>query len=130
MNIIGAKMGMFDYVDVNYDLPLPDNATDEHIVFIKNAIAADNFQTKDFECMLDVYYIDREGFMYLKNGDEYEECYVLQHFRCYTYIRIPSEDSRYWLEYDIKFTDGKLKQADVTSWEKMVAFKSIELDEG
>lgn len=130
MNIIGAKMGMFDYVDVNYDLPLPDNATDEHIVFIKNAIAADNFQTKDFECMLDVYYIDREGFMYLKNGDEYEECYVHQHFRCYTYIRIPSEDSRYWLEYDIKFTDGKLKQADVTSWEKMVAFKSIELDEG
>jgi len=121
-------MGMFDYIDVNYDLPLPKNATDEHIVFIKNAFAADNFQTKDFECMLDVYYLDGEGFMYLKNGDKYEERYVHQHVRCYTYMQIPSEDSRYWLEYDIKFTDGKLKEANVISWEKMVAFKPIELD--
>jgi hypothetical protein len=32
------------------------------------------------------------------------------------------------LEYDIKFTDGKLKEANVISWEKMVAFKPIELD--
>ena len=122
-------MGMFDYIDINYDLPLPKNATDEHIVFIKNAIAADNFQTKDFECMLDVYYLDREGFVYQKNGDKYEEHYVHQHVRCYTYIAIPSEDCRYWLEYDLKFTDGKIQQSSVTSWEKMVGFKPIELDD-
>jgi hypothetical protein len=121
-------MGMFDYIDINYDLPMPANATGEHVVFIKNAIAADNFQTKDFECMLDVYYMDKEGFMYQKIGDKYEERYAHQHIRCYTYVQIPSEDSRYWLEYDLKFTDGKLQQSSVTNWEKMIGFKPIELD--
>jgi hypothetical protein len=121
-------MGMFDYVDINYDLPIPENATDEHRVFITNSIAADNFQTKDFECMLDVYYLDKDGFMYLKNGDNYEEYYVHQHVRCYTYIKIPSEDARYWLEYDLKFTDGKLEKATAVEWKKMVEFKKIDLE--
>jgi hypothetical protein len=121
-------MGMFDYVDVNYDLPMPQNATDEHRVFIINSIAADNFQTKDFECMLDVYHLDKDGFMYLKNINNHEEYYVHQHVRCYTYIKIPSEDARYWLEYDLKFTDGKLQQATVVEWRKMILFEPIEID--
>ena len=122
------NMGMFDYVDINHDLPMPANASLEHIVFIKNAIAADNFQTKDFECMLDVYYLDRDGFMYNKVGDQYNECYVHQHVRCYTYIKIPSEDARYWLEYDLKLTDGKLEKATAVDWNKMDAFKKIDLE--
>ena len=122
-------MGMFDYVDVNYDLPMPQNATDEHKVFIINSIAADNFQTKDFECMLDVYYLDKDGFMYMKNANNYEEeYYVHQHVRCYTYIEIPSEDIKYWLEYDLKFTDGKLEKATAVEWKKMDSFKKIDLE--
>jgi hypothetical protein len=121
-------MGMFDYIDANYDLPIPEDSTDEHRVFIKNAIAADNFQTKDLDCMLDVYYLDKDGFMYEKIGDEYKEYYVHQHIRCYTYIYVPSEDFKYWLEYDLKFTDGKLEKATVLDWEKMVHFKKIDLE--
>lgn len=119
---------MFDYLDVNYDLPMPGNVTDEHRVFIANAINADNFQTKDFECMLDVYYLDKDGFMYLKNGDNYEEYYVHQHVRCYAYIQIPSEDIKYWLEYDLKFTDGKLEKATAVDWNKTDAFEKIQLE--
>jgi hypothetical protein len=78
--------------------------------------------------MLDVYYLDKDGFMYLKNGDNYEEYYVHQHVRCYTYIKIPSEDARYWLEYDLKFTDGKLEKATAVEWKKMVEFKKIDLE--
>ena len=121
-------MGMFDYIDANYDLPIPEDSTDEHRVFIKNAIAADNFQTKDLDCMLDVYYLDKDGFMYEKIGDDYKEYYVHQHIRCYTYIYIPSEDFKYWLEYDLKFTDGKLEKATVLDWKKMVHFKKIDLE--
>jgi hypothetical protein len=121
-------MGMFDYIDINYDLPLPEDATDEHRVFIKNAIAADNFQTKDLDCMLDVYYLNKDGFMYEKIGDEYKEYYVHQHIRCYTYIYIPSEDSKYWLEYDLKFTDGKLQKSTVVDWKKMAVSKKIDLE--
>jgi len=121
-------MGMFDYLDINHDLPFPENATDEHRVFIKNTIAADNFQTKDLHCMLDVYYLDREGFLYEKIGDKYEEFYIHQHMKCYTYLDIPSENCKYWLEYDLKFTDGKLEQATVLDWKKMVDFKKIDLE--
>ena len=121
-------MGMFDYVDINYDLPMPENAGAEHVVFIKNAIAADNFQTKDFECMLDVYYLDKEGFLYQQISDKYEEYYVHQHVRCYTYIKIPPDDASYWLEYDLKFTDGKLEKATAVEWNKMNSFKKIDLE--
>jgi hypothetical protein len=121
-------MGMFDYLDINYDLPLPDNATSDHVVFIKNAIAADNFQTKDLDCMLDVYYIDKDGFMYEKIGDNYNDYYIHQHVECYTYIHIPSEDCKYWLEYDIKFTDGKINKVSVVDWRKMITLQPIHLD--
>jgi hypothetical protein len=121
-------MGMFDYVDINYDLPMPENAVPEHVVFIINSIAADNFQTKDFECMLDVYYLDKEGFLYQQISDKYKEYYVHQHVRCYTYIKIPSEDASYWLEYDLKFTDGKLEKATAVEWKKMDSFKKIDLE--
>lgn len=121
-------MGMFDYLDINYDLPLPENATSEHIVFIKNTIAADNFQTKDLDCMLDVYYLDKDGFMYQKIGDQYNDFYIHQHLGCYTYIYIPSEDIKYWLEYDLKFTDGKLQKSTVIDWRKMIAHQKINLE--
>ena len=37
-------MGMFDYVDIEYDLPMPENATEEQIPFIKQGIKANHFQ--------------------------------------------------------------------------------------
>lgn len=109
-------MGIFDYVKIDYDMPIPNNTTEEQKVFIKNTIAADNFQTKDLDCFLGVFYIDKNGYIYQKNGDEYKQHYVHQHVKCYTLIKISSENLEYWLSYDIKFTDGKIQQVTINEW--------------
>jgi len=116
-------MGMFDYVDINYDMPTPKDATQEQEICIKNTIAADNFQTQDLHCVLDVFYIDKNGYMYQKNGDEYKQYYVHQHVECYTSIEIPSENLKYWLSYNIKFTDGKIQQVTINEWRPLVKGK-------
>lgn len=122
-------MGLFDYVDINYDLPMPDSATEKHVVFIKNAIAADNFQTKDLDCLLNIFYIDKEGYLYEQTEeDEYKQKYVHQHMECYTSIKIPSENISYWLEYDIKFTDGKIQNVTVERWYPIIKKDPIDLD--
>ena len=121
-------MGLFDYVDINYDLPMPESATEQHVVFIKNAIAADNFQTKDLNCDLSVFYIDKDGYFYEQAGDEYKETYIHQHVECYTSIKIPSENISYWLEYDIKFTDSKIQETSVKQWYPLIKQNKIDLD--
>lgn len=109
-------MSLFDYLDISYDLPYPENATEEHKKYIRYAINIDNFQTKDLDCFLNTYFIDRTGLVYEKIEEEYKQFYVHQHVECYTYVDVPPENTKYFLNYDIKFTDGKVKKVTVLDW--------------
>lgn len=114
-------MGMFDYVDIEYDLPMPENATEEQIPFIKQGIKANHFQTKDLECILFHYLIDAHGEIFVKDHlsldkTGYKKEYIHQHVFCYIDIEMPLEEKYWWLEYDIRFTDGIIDRVNIYNW--------------
>ena len=116
-------MGLFDYVKINYDLPTPNTATEKHVEFIKNAIDTEEFQTKDLDCVLNKFCLDKDGYLYEQNEGKYEKRYVHQHVFCYTSIKMLFEDISYWLEYNIKFTDGKVKDVTIEQWYPIIKKK-------
>ena len=46
-------MGMYDSINCEYPLPMPEDP--------KGYTGAFGFQTKDFDCALDIYIINKEG---------------------------------------------------------------------
>jgi hypothetical protein len=54
-------MGMYNSVDCQYPLPMPEDP--------KGYTGSHGFQTKDFECALDVYIIDKDGQLFLEQRE-------------------------------------------------------------
>jgi hypothetical protein len=112
-------MGMFDYFSIDYPLPIESYVPGEYKPFIYRAINEDEFQTKDFHCLLLRYYVDNIGRIFRSQipdfeSDEepiYEKIYFHGHIRIYTMVYLDEEGKDFWLEYDLKFTDSLLVSA-------------------
>lgn len=121
---------MFDYIEIDYPLSIEEWIPVQYRTYAYHTFAADGFQSKDLECLLDHYYIDNNGNLF-KNlqsswfespskNDEYKKIYFHGHMHAYTSVWIDYEDEKnkgpmLWFEYDLKFTDGLLVRATMLS---------------
>jgi hypothetical protein len=127
-------MGMYDSIDCQYPLPMPDDP--------KGYTGSFGFQTKDFDCALDIYIIDKDGQLFLEqremewvegnpNGKGFLEksgyaktvktwleplnntCTV----EFYDYSHSNNTDYDYWIVYNAIFINGKLSEVKLTTFE-------------
>jgi hypothetical protein len=127
-------MGMYNSVDCQYPLPMPDDP--------KGYTGSFGFQTKDFECALDIYIIDKDGQLFIEqresewiegdpNGKNFLEksgyaktvktwleplndtCTI----QFYDYSHSNNTDYDYWIVYDAIFINGKLSEVKLTTFE-------------
>lgn len=116
-------MGLYDSIHLEYkDIPMPPNATEEEVAFIKQAVYADSFQTKDLFNCLHHFLIDEYGRFFSLNVSEFDQTidkqeYIHQNIECYMVINV--DDDKHWLSYDIKFTDGIVSDVKVLEWKKL-----------
>jgi hypothetical protein len=120
-------MGMFDYFTIEYPLPLESYVLSKYRSFVHAAVGQDEFQCKDMDCCLDRYLIDNAGRIYksdlvdfeLDERTEFKKIYFHGHINVYSMVYLDEEGwgskNKFWLEYDLKFTDGLLVQATMTS---------------
>ncbi len=152
-------MGMFDDIVCKYPLPLPEDS---------KGYTNNRYQTKDFDNALDLYEIREDGTLWLRY-DEYE--YIdgdpngkslleklpyrksvkswwqqilpsKDTIRLYAYDTDTNDKYDYWIEYDIKFSGGKVIEAklleftatdnserkeqqrkDIEEWKKRIKFE-------
>lgn len=95
-------MGMFD--DIHVDALLPDMGF---------PVTTADFQTKDFECLMDHYIITADGKL-LRDGAP-----VLFHGLLNFYHYDTKIDT--WWEYEAKFTDGTLVDIKPVECRKLVS---------
>jgi len=130
-------MGMYDSIECNHPLPLPLEVID-----VLPDIYDNEFQTKDLENLLDLYYLNEDGILYwrkrkyewkddddsfLKGYMDVVEEEVIPHdfhgilnFYCYETV-YSSEDKDSGLDVSIdylaKFTNGKIENIEILSYE-------------
>ncbi len=130
-------MGMFDSIQCNYPLPLPLEVID-----ILPDIYNQEFQTKDLENLLDLYYLNEEGVLswhkkryawkdddsaFLKGYMDVVEEEIIPtdfhgvlNFYCYETIEEDIENNKakdVTIDYLAKFTNGKLENIEILSYE-------------
>ena len=114
------NMGMFDYLKINVDkLPITQEEKERYAHEFQ-------FQTKDFDCYLNLYEITNDGnIIYRKYTDEY----LGETKELFAYTGIPNDNNgewvilkdyhgfvsfydsvdNIWFQFEAKFTDGKLQ---------------------
>jgi hypothetical protein len=130
-------MGMFDSIECNYPLPLPLEVVD-----ILPDPYDQEFQTKDLENLLDLYYLNEDGVLYWRKRkyewkdddnaylkgymDVVEEEVVptdfhgVLNFYCYETVHEDESSDKakdVTIDYLAKFTNGKLENIEVLSYE-------------
>ena len=130
-------MGMFDSIECNYPLPLP-----LEVINIMPDPYDRAFQTKDLENLLDLYYLNEDGILYWRKRkyewkdddnaflkgymDVIEEEIVpvdfhgILNFYCYETIHEDESSDKakdITIDYLAKFTNGKLENIEVLSYE-------------
>jgi hypothetical protein len=104
-------MGMYDSIYTNYKLPNIEVSKDITLVFNagnrREFGYETEFQTKDFDCILDNYLISSHGRLILTTGLVNEDINYHGMLMFYTVVR-PPMGGGYFIEYRCKFTDGKL----------------------
>lgn len=65
-------MGMFDYVEIERELPISSYIPDSIVSLIKKSFEENSFQTKDFDCELANYRITKDGKLYYSLNDWFE----------------------------------------------------------
>lgn len=130
-------MGMFDSIQCNYLLPLPLEVID-----VMPDLYDQEFQTKDLENLLDLYYLNEDGVLswhkkkyawkdddsaFLKGYmDVVEEEIVptdfhgVLNFYCYETVEEDIENNKakdVTIDYLAKFTNGKLENIEILSYE-------------
>jgi hypothetical protein len=104
-------MGLYDTVRSNYRLPDVEVKSGLIVEFkpdVKSKLSyGTEFQTKDFYCLLEEYLITSFGTLCVyENGVNVDTQY---HGIFNFYTSVPVQDEkRYMIEYEAKFTDGKL----------------------
>jgi hypothetical protein len=117
-------MGMFDYFKIDYPLPLESYILAEYRPFVHAVMNQDEFQSKDLHCTLDRYYIDNNGRIYIDEST-FEEpkpkmvpIYYHGHIEVYAVVLLEDDinsSKKFWLRYDLKFTDSLLVSAKMIS---------------
>lgn len=106
-------MGLFDTIYSNYKLP--DVVVNDSFKLYFNKTAPKQFgyetefQTKSLESLMDRYFITTQGRLILQsyNVNVDTDYHGMLHF----YTTVDVEDfGKYFIEYNAKFTDGKLIQ--------------------
>jgi len=104
-------MGMFDYIRTNYRLPNIEVSEDLTLVFnagnTKHFGYETEFQTKDFNKVLDQYLITSHGVLFIREGLANIETHHTGNISFCTVVPHPSGGG-YFIEYHAKFSDGKL----------------------
>ena len=127
-------MGMFDYISVEYPLPVADYVPDKYRSIIRQAASIDEFQTKDLSCTLSNYFISNDGCLFTMSNPDFEsdelpvknKIYQHGHIKIYNgiflddYLENEQSETKVhtfdiWLEYDLKFTDSLLVSATMIS---------------
>ena len=133
----GTAIGMFDSIECNYPLPFPLEVVD-----IMPDLYVQEFQTKDLENLLDLYYLNEDGILYWRKRkyewkdddnaflkgymDVVEEEIVptdfhgVLNFYCYETVEKDLENNQakdVTIDYLAKFTNGKLENIEVLSYE-------------
>lgn len=57
-------MGMFDYVEIECELPIPSYVPSSIVSLIKKSFEETSFQTKNFDCELANYRVTKDGKLY------------------------------------------------------------------
>ena len=130
-------MGMFDYVDVQYPVPMPKDPKGY------NGSGAVGYQTKDLENCLSTYQIREDGTLWLKKvkstyvpGNEYGDSVFARigHMKpisskwvrvehmpktvvAYDYLESSQGSFDYFIEYEFTFAKGKVKKVKLTKFE-------------
>jgi hypothetical protein len=130
-------MGMFDSIECNYPLPLPLDVVD-----VLPDIYDQEFQTKDLENLLELYYLNEDGdLLWRKRKYEWkdddstflkgymdvvseetvrQDFHGILNFYCYETV-YSSEDRNSGIDVSIdylaKFTNGKVENIEVLSYE-------------
>lgn len=130
-------MGMFDSIECNYSLPLPLEVID-----ILPDVYNQEFQTKDLENLLDLYYLNEDGILYWRkrkyewkdDDDAFLKGYMdvveeevvptdfhgILNFYFYKTVEEDLENNKakdVTIDYLAKFTNGKLENIEVLSYE-------------
>jgi hypothetical protein len=119
-------MGMHDNFTIDYPLPIADYIPEKYRPYIYSSINQDGFQSKNLECEFCNYYISKTGKMYKKPSSFFDIQKEKREFtqieyhgilNVYTFIILDEDDfnKSFWLEYDIKFTDGIISLVTMTS---------------
>lgn len=125
---------MYDSIECQYKLPMPDDP--------KGYTGSHGFQTKDFECVLDVYIIDKDGQLFIERretewveGDPKAKS-LLQKFgyaktiktwleplnrtctvQFYDHIDSNKTDYDYWIVYEAFFVNGGINCIELINFE-------------
>ena len=127
-------MGMYDSIDCHYSLPMPEDP--------KGYTGSYGFQTKDFDCGLDLYVIDKDGRLFIERretewieGDTNSKNFLdkLGHIKTvktwlealdhtctiefHDYITSDNTDYDYWIQYKATFIRGQISDVKLTNFE-------------
>lgn len=113
-------MGMFDTVFVQSSLPLASGLPASAAPEFYEDVTANGFQTKDMECLLDVYTINLDGTLsrHLRDwgSDERHPAELVDfhgRLKCYTMFTSKLHpDLSFYVDYTFKFTDGVLSKVE------------------
>ena len=125
---------MYDSVDCQYSLPMPEDP--------KGYTGSHGFQTKDFDCALDIYIIDENGQLFIErretewvegdpNGKSFlDKAGYLKTTKTwleplnntctvefYDYSHSNNTDYDYWIMYEAVFVSGKITECKLVTFE-------------
>lgn len=117
---------MYDNFTIDYELPIAGYIPEKYKKYIFSSIDQDGFQCKDLECEFSHYHIDKDGFLYRKTHSFFEIQKEEKEFKkveyhgtigIYNFVLLDEDDfnKSFLIEYNLKFTDGLLKLATMTS---------------
>jgi hypothetical protein len=120
-------MGMFDQIKCVYPLPLP-----EHQGELAGRNWRENeFQTKDFDCLMDHYCIREDGTLWQQSyawktnrsgppSRAPADCHRLIEYTGTVHFHdwINGNHADYWVEFAAVFVSGKLTELEIQHWEE------------
>lgn len=122
-----ASMGMFDEVRFESDLPAPVGLPDRLVSAFNIYVRTSGLQTKDLECLLDVYVVKSDGSLIVNSriwGDASDKFSSVDEFtdfhgrlECHGMFTTDSLQENvsesFYVKYILKFTDGFLVKVEV-----------------
>lgn len=122
----GFIVGLFDEIHFEPRLPLPEDINKDLGLAIDKFFDEEEFQTKDFENLMEKYVVTAKGklkrkIFYSDKTKFYQESELVKidkSITCYGIVKL-SENTSYWLEYEIVFKNGIMVTAKVLDWHEM-----------